>query len=803
MATAASTSSQQQQSSQKNKKRQTSTTDDNHDSGTTLSTTLPAQLVMTAVLRILSLQEEEITTSTKESPDYALLTTLAADLVRAVVRHAQNNSSNSPAICVQAENEWLQSLVKSLLSALSRSVSKYVLVLRRQEQFWSENLVEICQAVASSLHASADLIALAGTRLSRSPAILSSLEDTAWRALTCSSLIQDSRAASAISAVLASMPLAGGTERATPASLWTKTIQNVQGILWMLMQKSIPLSQRSMQAGQDVVSRVSTAYEKRFDEWWTRLHQADSQNDRVSWILHWIRSLISLLITLLQRGQGTMVLLEATLNVSSLLDLVDALLSVPMSAEATYYGTKKRLRDEPLDSGVLTPTSIATMLANHLYIQGHRLLSSLVSILGKPNLLPYTLRLREVGYAGVLTSCSPTLRQVLEPGYNIAKKRRWLPHSLVARTSALRTLQVLTITLGVRATSARTTSRNHVSSQAMDRIVKVISGCILEQLYPYNDENLDWGSMQERIDLVQTATECLSSTLLGGGEFLTMEARQLVESVAATCLSYMKQPMASLCSISLSKSFFRLGEACVSTSWPDGAASALRDALYHAAQSVAGTGDASLDYVATSAIQLCDTLSNPAVPALYIVTRHNEDPPMVQELVAKMAQARADAKARKEREEQEEKQRKKIKTGKKPIKQNVTQTTKDEIPNTPKTATARAMTQAASKEGAGTTDKAAAIFDTGAIRQVAEKFEANRVTAKEVPVAKQEISATQPVSTTPASMPASNAEPIGKPPVFPRAGLKNDDEESDLDEDFPMIVDAAPDEDDLDDDENE
>ena len=113
MATAVSTS-QQQQTSQKNKKRQTSTTEDNHDSGTTLSTTLPVQLVMTAILRIFSLQPEENTTSVEAVADHALLTTLAADLVRAVVHHARHNSGNSPAICVQAVYEWLQNSVKSL-----------------------------------------------------------------------------------------------------------------------------------------------------------------------------------------------------------------------------------------------------------------------------------------------------------------------------------------------------------------------------------------------------------------------------------------------------------------------------------------------------------------------------------------------------------------------------------------------------------------------------------------------------------------------------------------------------------------
>jgi len=756
---ASTTSSAQHNASRKRR------SDDDHEGGGGLSATLPIQLVMTAILRILSLKEDVI-----DFMELALLTTLASDLIRAVVHHSLDNQSNTiyHSICIQAESEWIHGSAKSLLYALIQTSPKFLRKI--QEERKEGDTVECVEALTSCLYAGADLIRFAGTRLSRSQAVLSTLESIAWDAMACRKVDH-----TPVATLLAVLPLAGGTERATPASQWTKYMENAQGLFWMLLQTAMPISQRIK------VVETPPSLQKQMVEWSTKLQRIESQNDRCDFVSHLSKSLVALLMALLRQGEGNTALLESTLNIPSLLDLVDALLAIPMSAEATYYGSKKRLRDEPLENAVLSPASIATQLANHLYTEGQQLLLYLVNIMGGPSLLPYAKRLRQVGFASILTSCSPTLRQVLEPSYNIAKKRRWLPHSLVARTSALRTLQALLRSMGIKATSERFKTHKRSSSQEIDRVVKVVSGCLLEQIYPNEEESLDWGSTGEKGELINSAANCLSTILLSGGEFLTMESRQLTDSVAAACLVDLTNlnQVASSYSTSTVESFIELGKACITTSWPDGAASSLRDIVRQAAVTIIATGDSSLMQVASSACQLCDTLSNPCIPALYVITRQQEDPPLAQELTAKLDQARADAKAQMERKEEEEQQRKKAKLEKKHAKAMVPATS-DQKDKKAVTSSAKlhakmdTLDSNTSEPGTSTKSKEAVDGKT------TPKLSLLKVESKMPP---------KPESAT-----SLLDEPSLKPKVLPK-----DDEESDLDEDFPMIVDAAPDDEDADD----
>lgn len=295
---------------------------------------------------------------------------------------------------------------------------------------------------------------------------------------------------------------------------------------------------------------------------------------------------------------------------------------------------------------------------------------------------------------------------------------------------------------------------------------------------------MEWGSMQERTDLVIAATDCLSSILCAGGEFLTMEARQLTDSVAAACLTLMTQGSFhnTLHSASLFESFLGLGSACVSTSWPDGAASNLRAALRQACQSAMDCGDSSLRRVAASAGQLCDTLSHPTVPALYVITRQKEDPPLAQELTVQIEQARADAKAQKERQVEEEQQRKKVKLEKKQAKAASSVSKTNEIKTSAPTIESQAATTDSKTLSSASKDK-----------QVPDS---KQVQTKSLP---QETRSKSAPTTVPKSEPAAAPKPTRQKLSEPKAGLK--DEGSDIDEDFPMIVDAGPDEEDVDDDE--
>ena len=745
--------------------------DDDHDSNGKLSATLPVQLVMTAVLRILSLNSHAL-----EDPDVLLLISLAADLIRAVAQHAQASPDHPtcPPICLQAEIEWLQTSAKSLLTSMSQT--KSVMLEKLQKQQSKDVAFELRQAVASCLYAGADLIGLAGTRLCRSQAMLSALETIVWDAMPFTDV-----SISAVSTVLAALPLAGGMDRATPASLWTKHLHNVQGLLWKLLEKSVPISQRARQT-KDV--STSASMERLLDAWWAKLCQTELQEKRVELLIHLIRSLVSLLLHMIKQGQRCKTLIEAKVDLIPLLDLVDILLAVPITAEASYFVTKKRLRDE-CDSGILSPHSIAALLANHVYIEGHCLLFGLISHLGKASLLPYSQRLRQVGYASLLTSCSPTLRRVLEPGFVISKKRRWLPHSLVARSYGMKSLQAILTTFGVKAVSERAKGRRRSSIEEMTRVVKVVCGCLLEQLYPPDEEHLDWGTLGEKQVLVMACMDCLVSLLSSGGEFLALQDRQLIESVASTCLTDITQSSKNTVfrTAGIFEKTLDLGATCVSTSWPDGAASSLREVLRRAAQKMGDCGDVSLRRMAASVQTLCDTLSHPSVPALYIVTRQQEDQPMAVDLVAKIEQVRQEATIRKEQQAEEERQRKIAKLEKKQATASKSITQESGLVDKESTPTEQTqkrndqqLTDVVSRAKMEAVAKAATQESQLMEREEADKSVQNPVETKVVPPTDK------PVGT---SLHTTKVEP-------------KEDAESDLDEDFPMIVDAAPDEEDLD-----
>ena len=744
--------------------------DDDHDGAAALSSTLPIQLVMMAILRIFGLKN-----SVSCDPDIALLVTLAADLVLAISQHGRQNQgtrAGCPMICVEAELEWLQGSAKSLLSALYQVISELVAGLRQNK--FQVDAVEFREALVSCLQASSDLVVLAGTRLSRSQTLVSNLETTLWDAASCEGI-----PIRPVATLLASLPLTGGTDRSTPAMQWTKSVQNTQAFLWNLLKKSVPISQRIKAVHE---FPLPSAVEERLEKWWVTLQCLEKQESRAASTIKMVKSLVSILIELFRQGRSNLAFFGSSIIIPSFLDLIDGLLSVPMSAEAAYYGTKKRLRNEPLDSCLMSPASIAKLLANHLFIEGQELLTSFITFCGGPTLLPHATRLRQVGYAAVLTSCSPTLRHVLEPGYNVSKKRRWLSHSLVARTSAIRTLETLVTTLGVQSTPPLSKSRRRSSAKDMDQIVKVVGGCLLEQLYPHQEENIDWGSSAEKTDLVVASVNCLSSFLSCGGEFLTLEARQLVDSVASTCFSFLLKPPVGhhLQSSLISQCILEFGKACVFASWPDGSASSLRNAINQTVLSFSDAcGGSLLSCQANSARQLCDSMSNPSVPALFVITRQQEDPPLADELMAKMEQVRADSKILVERRKEGEEKRKKAKLEKRYTNAD-SLTRKDKVKND--------MSTSAPRPGQGD-------MLSENLSQQKEKI----VTATEKTQTEKEKRVTNEAATkiTPPVKNAAATPNVPKnPPLKPEVESKD---ETDFDDDFPMIVDDEPDEEDIDD----
>jgi hypothetical protein len=759
---------------------------------TPLSTTLPIQLVMSAILRILGLPNVD------KNPDVGLLVTLAADLVAAVaqrlllLQQAGGSNTSTTHICVQAEYEWLQGSTKVLLGVLASCMQR----LRAGLYQGQGDGVETRAALESCLWATCPLIHLSGTKLSRSTALLSSFREIGWDVIA----LNEPCLREASTALLATLPLAGGTDRATPASLWSRAFHDSHVLLWLLLQKVVPVSQRLQQLNAQMSddSLRETALRTRLAQWLATLRTLESATERATFFRHLIQSVASLLVHLL--AGSSLPLLEATLEVKAVLDVADVLLAFPMSAEASYYGTKKRLRDEALEgSGILSPSIIATELANHLYLLGQDILTKVLSQVQGGTLLPHARRLRQVGYAGLLTVCSPTLRQVLDPGYSVtSKRRRWLNTAVSLRTIAMRTMQAVVVTLGVPATTEGSMTRAPVE---MDRVVKLACGCLLEQLYPRLDaseDNLsaDWGSARERVELVAAAATCLSSILGSGGEFLTMETRQLMDSVAESCLLYIEQGSQTEFSTAVVyESFLELGKMCVSTSWPDGAASDLRQSLQTASGLPSISADCRLFQVALSARQLCDSLSHPTVPALQVVTRSNPSPDSngahtaiasAEVFTSKLDVAIEATKrqALRDRELAKEKKSKRTKTE-----------TKKVAPLEPGSNESESKPPAAGGHERKSPDKPT----TSKIASAPEEQSAELLTKKIVSPPTAPVAKPSPSTSAAANVKIPVAPTTDERPAGPKTTGLKDDEESDLDEDFPEIVDCGPDEEDMED----
>lgn len=111
----------------------------------------------------------------------------------------------------------------------------------------------------------------------------------------------------------------------------------------------------------------------------------------------------------------------------------------------------------------------------------------------------------------------------------------------------------------------------------------------------------------------------LESVILSCGGFIPLKLRLLVESIAAAGLNAIllqdANPIASYTVVKVA--ILQLGAACVSVPWPSGASSSLKEKLREASLRCCAH-DTETSISASSALRLCETLSTPRVPALYV-----------------------------------------------------------------------------------------------------------------------------------------------------------------------------------------
>ena len=108
------------------------------------------------------------------------------------------------------------------------------------------------------------------------------------------------------------------------------------------------------------------------------------------------------------------------------------------------------------------------------------------------------------------------------------------------------------------------------------------------------------------------------------GAFMPIATREMVESVAATCLDIIcaEGHGSAYCNHSEVKtSILRLGVSCISTSWSDGSASSLVSRMRQCASDLRFDRNSAVSSSAFSALTICNCLTTPRSSPLVIVTR--------------------------------------------------------------------------------------------------------------------------------------------------------------------------------------
>jgi hypothetical protein len=345
---------------------------------------------------------------------------------------------------------------------------------------------------------------------------------------------------------------------------------------------------------------------------------------------------------LLQDGleqQYSSSLVEAQVDIQTILGVVESFVSFPLSAETIYFKIKRRLRDTLVDDGLLSPRIIATEVANHIKQLGLEILDYSLAAIGGPVMLPYTRRILRICYASILTSCAGPVRKVMDPT-SVAqlegKKRRWLHLSVTMRAHTIRSFERVVAMFGCDENSGCSSGsipkarvRAPLATTDGERAVALVIGCLVEQIGVKKSQvgefDDDWGSTEERVDLVIASANCLDASIVSCGGFLPVALRSLIESIVTTALlglngtQNLMLPILTWATVKVS--LLRLACSCVATPWRDGASSSLVELLTDAAQNLQNDTDVDVVITAKSVLRVCDAIGTPRAPALQYISR--------------------------------------------------------------------------------------------------------------------------------------------------------------------------------------
>ena len=479
-------------------------------------------LLISALLRIFALQGEKL----KAMKPFVKL---AADFCSSIADRLKAIPNITSSTVALAEYELMASSGVSLLRALAK-INAVLLsdsTSQKEQDFKAIQILlgeipavdqrdEDIQILQSCLRATTTLISLFGTKLSRSTGLISDIRTVAWSTLT----LPEEATQSAAAKLLATLPLAGAATSGdrsnpnailSPAEQWSQALMDAVVAVSTLLKTMVPVSRKmsSEQASWDLTDGAKSVVEGSTAFFQQNLTSDEKIRCRAFRFL--IGGFSSLILALLQRdyhGPGNEVsLLDTRICFDELLELLGTMLLFPSSSESLFYITKKRLRMEMMEGGVLSPMAIATEIGNPIKLHGHKVLHALFSALGGPVLLPYAKHLLRVVSASLFTSCSGPLRKVVDPVSTSqleGTKRRWLHTSISLRSESIRTFTEAVSSFGLEPTRSSGEGSSWTSSKRSsnsEQCITLVGGCLLEQLTWEGEDTDDWGTLSERITL--------------------------------------------------------------------------------------------------------------------------------------------------------------------------------------------------------------------------------------------------------------------------------------------------------------
>jgi hypothetical protein len=534
-------------------------------------------------------------------PSVVASATIAMD---AICQHCIHSSQDK----FMVEQEMIGSIASQLISGLSKTMKHLV------------GMVEVDEALVACCNCAKSIIILSNLKLSRNGSVVTAIHNVAKEILVCDEggSVEVSGVVEAAASLIASIPLVGNSNGAPPMKLWSEMVLQQTGELASTLQAFFPL-----------VKKLKRGKSSKGDddlEWIRDVRNTiTSQASRLVLFFARAKGLVAVLTKLMEMDGYHMsnVADGAALPITALLDVSEQMLLFSSIAETRFLATKSRLRDVSIEGGLLSPNAAVT-IGNSMKHLGYALFESVILSLGT-TALQYGKRLITIALTSLQSCSTLTLKRVIDSSSSADKnsRKKWLHSSVHLRT---RSIEIFTIVAQRLGPNVAVTQNDHVS-----KALAFVAGCLLEQMTTNEQVNgiqdEHWGSEGERAKLVVVCFEALSASLDIFGGFLTMQNRELIESMALTCLGNIgiNSSPGRFCNFAPVKAtVLKLGVSCITNPWPDGASSGLVQALRRAAFVLRFDGDSIVSAAAYSAMSICNMAVMPRAPPLMIVSRSND-----------------------------------------------------------------------------------------------------------------------------------------------------------------------------------